>query len=71
MQKEKEKKKSGKLFCGNNIAEIEGKKKKFNTFFFPSISTPQFFFRNDTSTIFLQQILSGRLLLIIIIGAKK
>ena len=27
--------------------------------------------RNDMSTIFLQQILSGRLLLVVIVGAKK
>ena len=27
--------------------------------------------RNDMSTIFLQQILSGKLLLIVIVGAKK
>ena len=40
MPKEK-KKKSGKLFCGNGIAEIEGKK-QFAIFFFPSISASQF-----------------------------
>ena len=33
--------KSGKLFCGNGIAEIEGKK-QFAIFFFPSISASQF-----------------------------
>ena len=51
--KEKEKKKSGKLFCGNGIVEIEGKKNNL-PLFFPSILAPQFFFRNDTFTIFSQ-----------------
>ena len=94
-KKEKEKKwqrhcrnrgeKKKKLFCGNGIAEIEGKKtichfffplyygNAFATFFFPfyfgttiilEIICPQHFY-------FLQQILSDRLLLIVIIGAKK
>ena len=30
-----------------------------------------YFYRNDMSTIFLQQIISGRLLLVVIVGAKK
>ena len=33
-EREGKKKKSGKLFCGNDIAEIEGEKKQFDTFFF-------------------------------------
>ena len=33
-EKEKKKKKSGKLFCGNDIAEIEGKKNNLTLFFF-------------------------------------
>ena len=65
-EREGKKKKSGKLFCGNGIAEIEGewhclnrggekKQKQFATFFFfPSLSALQFFFRNDTYTIFSQ-----------------
>ena len=41
--RKRRKKKNDKLFCGNGIAEIEGKKKYNLPLFFPSISTPQFF----------------------------
>ena len=44
--RKRRKKKSGKLFCGNGIAEREGKKNNlplFIFYFYPSISAPQFF----------------------------
>ena len=39
--------------------------------FFSSLSAPQFFYRNDTSTTISQQIISSTLLMIVIIEAKK
>ena len=60
MVPKEKKKKSGKLFCGNGIAEIEGKKTICHIFF-PSISAmllPLFFFSPSISAlqIFLEMI---------------
>ena len=53
-ERERKRKKKWQIVLWQGFCQNRGKKKNFATFFFPSISAPQFFLRNDTFTIFSQ-----------------